>query len=131
MENCIFCKIINNEIPSYKLYEDDLAIIILDISQSTKGHCLIIPKDHYQNIFEIPKDLSQHLFDLAHKYSSILKDKLNINGLNILNNNNEIAGQTVFHFHIHLIPRYDFNDKIQIKFLENNQDIEEVYNFLK
>lgn len=102
----IFTKIINKEIPSYILYEDDLVIAFLDISQTTKGHTLVVTKKPYQDIFEVPEDTFSHLFKVVHKLSFAIRKAFKPIGLNLLNNNHEIAGQTVFHYHVHIIPRY-------------------------
>ena len=106
----IFEKIISREIPAYILYEDDLVISFLDISQATKGHCLVVPKAPYKNIYEMPEDLLAHLVKIVKKISVAIKNAFQVEGLNILNNNGEIAGQTVFHFHMHIIPRYSKSD---------------------
>ena len=103
---CIFCEIIKGNIPSYKVYEDDICMAFLDISQATIGHTLIVPKNHFSNIFELDKETSAHLGKVVNLLAKNLKEKLNIDALNVLNNNGENAGQTVNHFHIHLIPRY-------------------------
>ncbi len=105
-ENCIFCKIANGEIPSKTLYEDDMFRVILDISPASKGHALILPKKHFANIYELDQDTAGEVFVLAKRMASVMTDALGCGGFNILQNNGEIAGQTVFHFHIHLIPRY-------------------------
>lgn len=132
MENCIFCKIINNEIPSYKIYEDDYVLAFLDISQVTKGHTLVIPKKHSNDIFEVDDDSLIKTYQVVKKLSVDLVDKLGANGVNIINNNKAAAGQTVFHFHVHIVPRYDENDNLVLKFNESaNKDIEAVYNLLK
>ena len=132
MENCIFCKIINGEIPSYKIYEDDDFLAFLDIAQTTKGHTLVIPKKHVVDVFEVDEDLMAKTYALVNKLAKQICTKLGANGVNLLNNNKEVAGQTVFHFHVHIIPRYDNDDKIVIKFLENDKaDIESTYNLLK
>ena len=102
----IFTKIINKEIPSYILYEDEIVISFLDISQTTKGHALVVTKKPYQNIFEVPEDTFKHLFGVVQKISYAINKAFNPTGLNLLNNNHEIAGQTVFHYHVHIIPRY-------------------------
>ena len=104
--NCIFCKIANGEIPSYTMYEDDDFRVILDINPASKGHSLLIPKEHYKNIFELDDNTASKALVVAKKVSAALKNELNCDGFNILQNNEEIAGQTVFHFHMHLIPRY-------------------------
>ncbi len=113
---CIFCKIVNGEIPSYKVYEDDNFLAFLDISQATIGHTLVVPKKHYENIFELPEDIN--IYSIVIKLAKALKDALNVEGINILNNNGATAGQTVNHYHIHLIPRYN-NDNFQISFPAN------------
>lgn len=103
---CIFCKIINNEIPCYKVYETDKVIAFLDISQVTIGHTLVVPKKHYENVFALDGEIAGDLFEAVIEVSKMLKKGLGINDLNIINNNGSIAGQTVNHFHIHLVPRY-------------------------
>lgn len=105
--NCIFCKIANGDIPSATLYEDDNFRVILDLGPATKGHALIVPKEHFANLFELPEELIAQAFVLAGKMAARMKDALNCDGFNIVQNNGISAGQTVFHFHIHLIPRYD------------------------
>ncbi len=104
--NCIFCKIANGEIPSNTIYEDDDFRVILDNGPATKGHALILPKEHYADLFELSDEAASKALIVAKKVSAQLKDKLNIDGLNVVQNNGETAGQTVKHFHIHLIPRY-------------------------
>ena len=110
MSDCIFCKIINGEIPSSKVYEDEHVYAFLDISQVTKGHTLIIPKAHKENVFELSADDAAHLFEVVPKIAHAIKAEFQPEGLNILNNNGATAGQTVFHYHIHLIPRYGKKD---------------------
>lgn len=107
---CLFCKIINNEIPSYKIYEDDDFLAFLDISQATVGHTLIVPKKHCANIFCLDDEIAQKIFVIVKKVSLILKEKLGISDINIINNSGSLAGQTIEHFHIHLIPRYSNDD---------------------
>ena len=111
----VFEKIINREIPAYIIYEDDIAIAFLDISQATKGHTLVVPKEVYENIFEIPTDILKHLIEVTKKVSEAINKAFNPLGINILNNNGAAAGQTVFHYHIHILPRYSKND-IDLKF---------------
>ncbi|MDE5824728.1 MAG: HIT family protein [Lachnospiraceae bacterium] len=106
-ENCIFCKIANGEIPSRTLYEDSDFRVILDLNPATKGHALIQPKDHYKNLYEIDDSTAAKVLPLAKKMAVIMTEKLGCDGFNVVQNNNEIAGQTVFHFHTHLIPRYN------------------------
>ena len=105
--NCIFCKIANGEIPSATLYEDEDFRVILDLGPATKGHALILPKNHFANLFEIPEDIEAKAFVLAQKMATKMKKVFDCDGFNIVQNNGTTAGQTVFHFHIHLIPRYD------------------------
>ncbi len=112
-ENCIFCKIASGEIPSYTLYEDNLFKVFLDLSPTSFGHALLIPKEHYANLFELDDDIASKALILAKKVATAMKASLQCDGFNLLQNNGEIAGQTMFHFHIHLIPRYkDDNTKI-------------------
>ena len=104
-ENCIFCKIANGEIPSATLYEDDDFRVILDLGPATKGHALILPKEHYANLYEIDDELAAKAFKLAKKMVIKMTEVLGCDGYNVVQNNGEAAGQTVFHFHMHLIPR--------------------------
>jgi histidine triad (HIT) family protein len=122
MDDCIFCKIINGEIPSYKVYEDDIVYAFLDISQATKGHTLLLPKQHVKDIFDYDEDLASAVFARVPKVAKALEKALpDMQGLNILNNNKELAYQSVFHSHIHLIPRYSQEDDFHIHF-GNHQD---------
>lgn len=105
-DNCIFCKIANGEIPSRTIYEDDSYRVILDLGPATKGHALILPKDHYANLYELPDENASGVLVLAKKMAKKMSSALKCDGFNIVQNNGEIAGQTVFHFHMHLIPRY-------------------------
>jgi len=106
MSNCIFCKIAAGEIPAATLYEDENFRVILDLGPATYGHALIIPKKHYANLVEIPDELAGKAMILAKKVVSVMMEALPCDGYNVVQNNGECAGQTVFHFHIHLIPRY-------------------------
>ena len=115
-ENCIFCKIANGEIPSATIYEDDDFRVILDLGPATKGHALILPKEHVADIYSIDEELAGKAFKLAKKITTRLKDVLGCDGYNIVQNNGEVAGQTVFHFHMHLIPRYKDADNNMLKF---------------
>ncbi len=105
-DDCIFCKIAAGQIPSKTIYEDDDYRVILDLGPAAKGHALILPKEHYTNIFELPEDKAGEVFKLARKMALQMKETLKCDGFNVVQNNGEIAGQTVFHFHMHLIPRY-------------------------
>lgn len=124
-EDCIFCKIANGEIPSKTLYEDGEFRVILDLGPAAKGHALILPKDHYANLFEIPEEKAAKAMVLAKKMATQMKDRLNADGFNLVQNNGEIAGQTVFHFHMHLIPRYE-NDGQKIGWVPGEPDSEEL-----
>lgn len=105
--NCIFCKLANGEIPTSTLYEDEDFRVILDVNPASKGHALIIPKEHYANLYELEDSLAGKAMILAKKMITKLTDVLECDGYNLVQNNGECAGQTVFHFHLHLIPRYE------------------------
>ena len=104
-DKCIFCKIANGEIPSATLYEDEDFRVILDLGPATKGHALILPKNHFDDIYSMDDATAAHVFQVAVKVAKAMKETLGCEGLNIVQNNGEIAGQTVFHFHMHIIPR--------------------------
>ena len=106
-KDCIFCKIANGEIPSATLYEDEVFRVILDLGPASKGHGLILPKQHYANIYEIDETVAAKAFVLAKKMAGKMTKALNSDGFNVVQNNGTAAGQTVFHFHMHLIPRYE------------------------
>lgn len=124
-DNCIFCKLANGEIPTMSLYEDEDFNVIFDAGPATSGHALILPKDHYKNVFEIEEEVQAKAYKLAKKLAPVLTDVFGADGLNILQNNNEAAGQTVFHFHIHLIPRYN-GDKAMVAWTPGEQDTEKL-----
>lgn len=105
--NCIFCKIANGEIPSATLYEDEDFRVILDLGPATRGHALLLPKEHYANLFELDDELAAKVLVTARKVGEKIKNALGADGFNLVQNNGEAAGQTVFHFHMHLIPRYE------------------------
>lgn len=105
-EDCIFCKLANGIFDTNTLYEDEDFRVIFDLSPATKGHVLILPKEHCANIFEIPDELASKVFVLAKKIATVMKEVTGCDGVNILQNNGEVAGQTVFHFHMHIVPRY-------------------------
>ena len=106
MNNCIFCKIANGEVSAEPLYEDEKFRVILDQGPATKGHALILPKDHYADLFELPEETAGEVMKLAKRMMIKMRDKLGCEGFNLVQNNGDLAGQTVFHFHLHLIPRY-------------------------
>lgn len=127
-DNCIFCKIAAGEIPSKTLYEDEEFRVILDLGPATRGHALILPKNHYANLYELPEDMAGNVMKLAKKMTSVMTEKLVCDGFNLVQNNGELAGQTVFHFHMHLIPRYkDDGQVLGWKALEATQEeLEEI-----
>ena len=106
-DDCIFCKLANGVYPTNSIYEDENFNVILDVGPATKGHALILPKQHYANLFELPDDVAGDVMILAKKMATHMKEKLNCDGFNLIQNNGPCAGQTVFHFHYHLIPRYE------------------------
>ena len=109
-DDCIFCKIANGVIGTTTVYEDDDFRVIMDLNPASKGHCLILPKEHCNDIFDMSEELASKLFVLTTKVAKALRAALNPAGLNIVQNNGLAAGQTVFHFHLHLIPRYEGDD---------------------
>ncbi len=119
--NCIFCKLANGEIPSYTLYEDNLFRVIMDLSPASKGHCLLLPKEHFDNLLKLENPYLEKALLVVKNISQILMDELNLDGINILQNNGEAAGQTVNHFHIHMIPRYK-NDLVGLNFKSGKID---------
>ena len=122
--DCLFCKIIKGEIPSYTVYEDESVKVFLDVNPNTNGHLLVVPKTHYENLFDTPNEVLISLIDLIKtKLYPLLKKKLNIDGLTISQNN--FYGQDIKHLHIHLIPRYH-ND--EFKFMFNKELLEELEN---
>ena len=123
--DCIFCKIIKNEMPSYKIYEDDIVLVMMDIDPTTDGHLLIIPKKHYVNLSDIDLDTLNHIYKIAKDMYILLKEKLNIDGLTLTQNND--YGQEVKHYHLHLVPRYK-NDGIHFSKRIETSSIEEIYN---
>lgn len=123
MNSCIFCKIANKEIPGKIIYEDDICVAFLDLSQTTNGHTLVIPKKHFKNFLEVDDDTLAHMIKVTKKIANKIIAKLNANGVNILTNANEVAGQTVMHFHLHIIPRYDNNDQIKIDFSDRSEKV--------
>ncbi len=123
---CIFCQIVEGSIPSEKVYEDDNLLAILDIAQTTKGHTLVLPKKHSNNFLEMDEKEYMNLMNKVQVLSKRIIKNLNAKGCNILINTNKEAGQTVMHSHVHIIPRYDENDSINISFKENKYDLNEI-----
>lgn len=123
MHNDVFCKIIRGEIPSYKIYEDADVLAILDISQVTKGHVLVMPKEHYENFLSTPQEVMHKVMNIAQRIGQVQIKMLGAKGVNILSNVYEAAGQTVMHFHVHVIPRYESNDNFHLEMKENNESL--------
>lgn len=115
-DDCVFCKIVSGEIPSRKIYEDEDVIVIMDLSPTSKGHSLIIPKEHCTNIYDIEEETAAKVMKVAKKLALKMTTALGCDGFNLLQNNGETAGQTMFHFHMHLIPRYKDADNNMLKF---------------
>ena len=124
-DDCIFCKIANGEIPSATVYEDSVCRVILDVNPANKGHALIIPKEHFDDIYSIDAETAAKIFTIANEVAKAQKAELNPDGLNILQNNGEAAGQTVFHFHMHLVPRY-IKDNVTMTWIPGKADTEEL-----
>ena len=130
MEDCIFCKIINGDIPCMKVYEDDVCLAYLDINPDSDGHTLIIPKKHYKDIYDIPNDTLSHIYDISKKIMDMLKEKLECDGFTLLQNNGSI--QEVKHYHLHIKPYY--NDKKSIELIKNKdliKDPKDIYEIIK
>lgn len=123
MDNCVFCKIVSQDIPSYKVYEDEEVLAFLDLSQVTPGHTLLIPKTHKDDIFAYDAELAATVFSRVPKIAQAMEKAFpEMAGLNIVNNNKELGYQTVFHSHIHLIPRYTSADGFELIFKENTKN---------
>ena len=122
MSECIFCQIVSGQIPSSKVYEDEEVLAFLDITQVTTGHTLVIPKKHYRNMLEMDAEAASSLFARVPKIAKQLQEKLGASGVNIINNNEEAAGQTVFHTHVHLLPRFDATDGLKLTFETHEPD---------
>lgn len=123
--NCIFCKIALGEIPSNTIYEDEMFRVIFDIAPASKGHAIILPKKHATNIYDLSDEVASKIFVVAKKLAIIMKDILKCDGFNIIQNNGEVAEQTVFHLHVHLIPRYK-GDGININWVPGKIEQEEI-----
>ena len=108
----VFCKIVNGDIPSKCLYEDDIVMVIMDVNPTSNGHSLVIPKKHYKDIFDIEKDVLNHIMEIAVMMSKKLEEKLNCEGITLIQNNG--ISQEVKHFHLHLVPKYNNSKKMDI-----------------
>ena len=124
-DDCIFCKLANGVFTTRSIYEDEEFNVILDVAPATKGHALILPKHHAANLFELPEETAGKAFVLAKQMAQKMKDTLNCDGFNIVQNNGAVAGQRVFHFHLHLIPRYE-NDGQEINWKATEPSGEEL-----
>jgi len=129
-ENCIFCKIVKGEIPSHTVYEDDYVRAIMDISPASEGHVIIISKEHAKNILSLSDETASKIMVVAKKIATALKEELDCDGINVLQNNGEEAGQTVFHFHTHVVPRY-VGDTVNIKWKMNKYKDNELADLAK
>lgn len=129
MENCIFCKIIKGEIPSMTIYEDDIVKVFLDINPTTNGDTLIVPKKHIENMLDLDDKTLSHIHKISKDIYNVLKEKLNIDGLTLVQNN--FYGQEIKHYHVHLIPRYKNDDVKQLSNKEILKDVKEVFNQIK
>lgn len=129
MDNCIFCKIARKEIPGRIVYEDDVCLAFLDLSQVTDGHTLVIPKKHYQSFLEVDDDVLEHMIKVTKKLANEIVKKTGASGCNILSNAGEVAGQSVPHFHIHIIPRYSEQDGLTLRFKDRSKeaDLDAIY----
>lgn len=123
MSDCIFCKISEGQIPSTTLYEDNDFRVIFDVGPASKGHALILSKKHFDDVFSMDEETASKVFMVAVKVAKAMKEVLNFDGMNIVQNNGTIAGQTVFHFHMHLIPRYE-GDTVNIGWVPGTVDAE-------
>ncbi|MGG6818375.1 UNVERIFIED_CONTAM: HIT family protein [Streptococcus canis] len=122
MKNCIFCSIIQGDIPSSKVYEDEQVLAFLDISQTTPGHTLVIPKKHVRNMLDMDAETASQTFARIPKIARAVQKAMSAPAMNIINNNESLAGQTVFHAHIHLVPRYNEEDGISIQYTTHEPD---------
>ena len=122
MTDCIFCKIIAGDIPAAKVYEDEAVLAFLDISQVTPGHTLVVPKQHFRNLLEMDGSSSSQLFERVPQIARKVMKATGAAGMNIINNNEETAGQTVFHAHVHLVPRFADSDEFDIRFVQHEPD---------
>lgn len=124
---CIFCAIVEGEIPSVKVFEDDYVFAFMDIAPANPGHLLIIPKQHYRNIFDMPADVGSKIMKAAVPLANAIQDALKPDGLNLFQSNEPAAFQTVFHFHLHLIPRWE-EDPLRLPWKPSEGDLKEINN---
>lgn len=124
-EDCLFCKIANGVIPTNALYEDEVVKVIFDLGPASKGHVLILPKQHFDNIYSLNDETAAHIFKVAVKVANAINETLKPAGINVVQNNGEAAGQTVFHFHMHIIPRYE-GDTVNVSWVPGNITPEQI-----
>ncbi len=131
VSDCIFCKIVAGEIPASKVYEDDHFLAFLDISQVTPGHTLVIPKKHARNLLELTPDETADLFNVVSRVTKKVESATQPQGMNIISNMEEIAGQSVFHSHVHILPRYSQEDDLKIDFIAHEPDFDRLAQLAK
>ena len=131
VSDCIFCKIVAGEIPASKVYEDDHFLAFLDISQVTPGHTLVIPKKHARNLLEMTPDETADLFNIVSRVTKKVESATQPQGMNIISNMEEIAGQSVFHTHVHILPRYSQEDDLKIDFIAHEPDFDRLAQLAK
>ena len=131
VSDCIFCKIVAGEIPASKVYEDDHFLAFLDISQVTPGHTLVIPKKHARNLLEMTPDETAALFNIVSRVTKKVESATQPQGMNIISNMEEIAGQSVFHTHVHILPRYSQEDDLKIDFIAHEPDFDRLAKLAK
>ena len=131
VSDCIFCKIVAGEIPASKVYEDDHFLAFLDISQVTPGHTLVIPKKHARNLLEMTPDETADLFNVVSTVTKKVENATQPQGMNIISNMEEIAGQSVFHTHVHILPRYSQDDDLKIDFIAHEPDFNHLVQLAK
>ena len=131
VSDCIFCKIVAGEIPASRVYEDDHFLAFLDISQVTPGHTLVIPKKHARNLLEMTPDETAALFNIVSRVTKKVESATQPQGMNIISNMEEIAGQSVFHTHVHILPRYSQEDDLKIDFIAHEPDFDRLAQLAK
>ena len=131
VSDCIFCKIVAGEIPASKVYEDDHFLAFLDISQVTPGHTLVIPKKHARNLLEMTPDETADLFNVVSTVTKKVESATQPQGMNIISNMEEIAGHSVFHTHVHILPRYSQDDDLKIDFIAHEPDFNHLVQLAK
>ena len=124
-DDCIFCKLANGDIPTNTLYDYDCVRVIFDAEPAAEGHVLILPKEHFDNIYELDDDTAGHVFKVAKKIATAMNKTLDMDGLNVVQNNGEAAGQTVFHFHMHIIPRHN-DDTVNVSWEKHKVSSERI-----